>query len=139
MSVNIGSAVGNRKTPAGRCRVEPNRGLEGDAHAGTERQASLLAVESIGKMKKKGLEVSPGDFAENLTTEAIDLVSLPIGTRLQVGQDVLLEIARIGKVCHDRCHIFFTAGDCVMPREGVFAKVVSCGIAAEGHRIEKES
>ncbi len=136
VSVNVGPAVGDKKTPVGRCKVLADAGLEGDAHAGTGRQVSLLAMESIEKMKGKGLEVAPGDFAENFTTEGIDLVSLPVGTRLRVGVDVMLEITQIGKVCHDRCHIFFTIGDCVMPREGVFARVVSGGFAAVGDGIE---
>lgn len=136
VSVNVGPAVGDRKKPVGRCMVLADAGLEGDAHAGTGRQVSLLAMESIEKMKGKGLEVGPGDFAENFSTAGIDLVSLPVGTRLRVGGDVLLEITQIGKICHDRCHIFFTVGDCVMPREGVFARVVSGGVAAVGDRIE---
>ena len=116
-----------------------NLGLDGDAHAESGiRQVSLLATESIDKLRAKGLEVNCGDFAENLTTEGIDLPSLPVGTKLRIGSDVLLEITQIGKVCHDRCRIFHEVGDCVMPREGIFARVISSGDAAAGDPITVE-
>ena len=100
-------------------------GLEGDAHAGfAHRQVSLLAEESINKMREQGLEVGPGDFAENLTTRGIDLVNLPIGTRLQAGKVAIMRVTQIGKECHNRCAIYYQAGDCVMPREGIFAEVL---------------
>jgi molybdopterin adenylyltransferase len=103
-------------------------GLEGDAHAGFEhRQVSLLAVESINKMRDQGLEVGPGDFAENLTTRSIDLVNLPVGTRLKVGKEAVLRVTQIGKECHNRCAIYYQAGDCVMPKEGIFAEVLLGG------------
>ena len=112
------------------------KGLEGDAHAGfAHRQVSLLAVESIAKMKARGLEVAPGDFAENITTSGIDLVSLPIGTRLRLGK-ALLEVSQIGKVCHSGCSIFEQVGDCIMPREGIFARVLSGGRVSAGDSIE---
>jgi MOSC domain-containing protein YiiM len=110
-------------------------GLEGDAHAGFgHRQVSLLAAESIAKMKARGLDVGPGDFAENVTTSGIDLVSLPIGTRLRLGK-ALLEVSQIGKVCHSRCAIFEEAGDCVMPREGIFARILSSGNVRTGDPV----
>ncbi len=96
---------------------------------------SLLAIESIEKMRGAGLDVGPGDFAENLTTQGVDLYSLPIGTRLQVGKTALLEITQIGKECHDRCAIYHQAGDCVMPREGIFAVVLEGGPVAVGDAI----
>ena len=112
-------------------------GLENDAHAEAGiRQVSLLARESIEKIRAKGLDVHYGDFAENITTEGIDLPKLPIGTRLKVGQAVLLEVTQIGKGCHDRCNIFYTVGDCVMPREGIFARVLVGGEVQTGDRIE---
>jgi MOSC domain-containing protein YiiM len=112
-------------------------GLDGDAHAeGSIRQVSLLAKESIEKIRAKGLDVQYGDFAENLTTEGIDLPALPIGTRLKVGDNVLLEVTQIGKVCHTRCNIFYTVGDCVMPREGIFAKVLVGGDIQTDDHIE---
>jgi MOSC domain-containing protein YiiM len=112
--------------------VRENYGIEGDAHAGDwHRQVSLLAQESIDKMRALGLDVTTGDFAENITTSGIDLVSLPIGSRLTMG-DVLLEVTQIGKECHTRCAIYYQAGDCVMPREGIFARVLRGGRITPG-------
>lgn len=104
-------------------------GLVGDAHAdyATHRQVSLLAVESIEKMRGLGLELAPGDFAENLTTEGLELAALSVGTRLSVGREVILEISQIGKECHAGCAIFQRVGQCIMPKEGVFARVVRPG------------
>lgn len=96
----------------------------------------MLALESIEKMKKVGLKVGPGDFAENITTVKLDLLSLPVGTRLKVGNEVLLEVSQIGKVCHTRCTIYYQAGDCVMPREGIFARVLKGGKVKVGDEIE---
>lgn len=129
LAVNISQAKGEKKNNVGCCLFLENLGLKNDAHAeaGIIRQVSLLAKESIEKIRAKGLDVNHGDFAENLTTEGIDLPSLPIGTRLKVGKKVLLEVTQIGKVCHNRCNIFYTVGDCVMPREGIFAKVLTGG------------
>lgn len=123
----ISEKKGERKTPVEAVTLRENHGIVGDAHAGDwHRQVSLLATESIEKMRKLGLDVDSGDFAENITTSGIELVSLPIGTRLQVGQ-TLLEVTQIGKECHTRCAIYHQAGDCVMPKEGIFAKVISGG------------
>jgi MOSC domain-containing protein YiiM len=112
-------------------------GIEGDAHASDRwhRQVSLLAMESIGKMRDKGLDVGPGDFAENLTTEGIDLVGLPVGARVNIGAAVEAEVSQIGKLCHSRCAIFEAAGDCVMPREGIFVKVLRGGTVKVGDEI----
>lgn len=119
---------GERKTPVERVELRREHGIIGDAHAGDwHRQVSLLAQESIAKMQALGLDVDKGDFAENLTTEGIDLVSLPIGTRLKVGA-TLLEVTQIGKECHNRCAIYYQAGDCVMPKEGIFARVIEGGV-----------
>jgi MOSC domain-containing protein YiiM len=111
-------------------------GLEGDAHAGSERQVSLLAQESIDKMLALGAKVSPGDFAENITVRGLEVMTLPVGMRLQVGKDVLLEITQIGKACHQGCAIREQVGDCVMPREGVFARVLKGGLVKTGDAIE---
>ena len=128
LAVNISQAKGEKKNNVGCGLFIENLGLENDVHAETGiRQVSLLARESIEKIRAKGLDVNYGDFAENLTIEGIDLPSLPIGTRLKIGQEVLLEVTQIGKVCHNRCNIFYTVGDCVMPREGIFAKVLAGG------------
>ena len=104
-------------------------GLLDDAHASSDshRQVSLLATESIDKMRNRGFNVSPGDFAENLTTEGIELFTLPVGTRMTVGTEVILEISQIGKECHTKCAIFHKLGECIMPLEGVFAKVIRGG------------
>lgn len=120
---------GIRKEPVAEGTLKEDYGLIGDAHAGClpNRQVSLLALESIGKMKSRGLELSPGDFAENLTIEGIDLCHLPIGTRVFVGDEVVLEISQIGKECHTACAIRRQVGDCIMPREGVFARVIRGG------------
>lgn len=129
LAVNISQKKGEKKNNIDCGLFLENLGLENDAHAaaGINRQVSLLAKESIEKIRAKGLDVNYGDFAENLTTEGIDLPLLPIGTQLKVGSKVLLEVTQIGKECHNRCNIFYTVGDCVMPREGIFAKVLVGG------------
>lgn len=128
---------GERKTNVGSGRLVENHGLEGDAHVGPwHRQVSLLALESIRKMQDKGLDVGPGDFAENLTTEGIELPVLPIGTRLRIGERIRAEVTQIGKVCHDRCAIYYQAGDCVMPREGIFIRILEGGEVQVGDAIE---
>ncbi|BBB92671.1 MAG TPA: MOSC domain-containing protein [Methylomusa anaerophila] len=127
---------GERKQNVGQGTLLPEQGLQGDAHAGFQhRQVSLLALESIEKMRQKGLDVHPGDFAENLTTEGLELPSLPIGTKMTIG-DCLLEVSQIGKECHNRCNIYYQAGDCVMPREGIFAIVRKGGPVKTGDTIE---
>ncbi|HJV64517.1 MAG TPA: MOSC domain-containing protein [Geomonas sp.] len=136
VAVSISKAKGERKTPAPQVHVRENYGIIGDAHAGDwHRQVSLLAQESIEKMLALGLDVSAGDFAENITTRGLDLVSLPVGARLAIGP-VLLQISQIGKVCHTRCAIYYQAGDCVMPKEGVFATVLSGGVIRPNDTIE---
>ena len=125
-----------RKKPVAGATVVAGHGLEGDAHAADwHRQVSLLARESIDKMVSMGLSVGSGDFAENLTTTGIDLLSLPIGTRLKVGEDVVLEVTQIGKECHTRCDIYRQAGDCVMPKEGIFARVIAGGSLKTGDTV----
>jgi len=113
-------------------------GMETDAHAdsSSHRQVSLMAMESIDKMKELGLDVGPGAFAENLTTEGIDVCSLPVGTRLNVGDEVLLEITQIGKECHTKCAIFKQVGQCIMPKEGVFTRVLRGGKVKPGEEIK---
>ena len=136
VAVSVSSRKGERKTPSPSVHLRENYGIIGDAHAGDwHRQVSLLAEESIAKMVALGLAVGPGDFAENITTRGIDLMNLPIGTRLAIGP-VLLEISQIGKVCHTRCAIYYQAGDCVMPKEGVFATVVSGGVVRPEDEVQ---
>lgn len=140
VSVNISETKGSRKKGTERILLREHFGIEGDAHASEKwhRQVSLLALESIEKMRKQGLDVHPGDFAENITTTGIDLPALPVGTRLRIGEDVEVEVSQIGKVCHDRCAIYHQAGDCVMPKEGIFAKVLKGGTAKKGDSIQVE-
>lgn len=128
---------GTKKKPVLRADLIVNHGIKGDAHAGEKiRQISLLALESIEKMKAKCLKVSAGDFAENITTLGINLLVLKIGDKLKIGNNVLVEITQIGKECHDRCEIYRQLGDCVMPREGVFARVLRGGKIKTGDNIK---
>jgi MOSC domain-containing protein YiiM len=120
--------------------LREGHGLVGDAHAdGSHRQTSLLDMSSIDKMRKLGLELKPGDFAENLTTEGIYLASLPVGTVLHIGDDIVLQITQIGKECHAGCAIFKQVGKCIMPKEGVFARIIKGGAVNSGDdiRIDK--
>ncbi len=138
VSINISDRKGVRKKAINKALLKENYGIEADAHASGRwhRQVSLLAIESIRKMQDMGLKVGPGDFAENITTEGIDLLKLPIGTRLRIGKEIELEVSQIGKTCHSRCAIYHQAGDCVMPKEGIFVKVIKGGTIKKGDRIE---
>jgi MOSC domain-containing protein YiiM len=137
VSVNLSPRKTMRKTRGERGTLVLDRGFENDAHAGDwHRQVSLLAIESIDKMVAKGLDVKPGDFAENITTSGIDLLALPVGSVIRIGDGVVLEISQIGKVCHTKCAIYYQAGDCVMPREGLFAVVRKAADVAVGDAIE---
>jgi len=136
LAVNTSEKKGTKKTNIKSCLLLKDFGLKADAHAGPwHRQVSLLANESIEKMKAMGLKVGYGDFAENITTEGIDLVHLPIGTDIQIGKSVILRVTQIGKECHTRCAIYYQAGDCVMPKEGIFAEVVNEGEVKAGDEI----
>ncbi len=136
ISVNISEKKGMRKKSVPFVNIKEDFGIEDDSHAGKwHRQVSLLAIESIKKMREKGLDVGPGDFAENLTTEGIELFTLPIGTKIIIGGKVEMEVTQIGKVCHDRCAIYYQAGDCVMPREGIFVKVLKGGEIRPGDKL----
>lgn len=137
VSINISDKKGMRKKPVEEAFIKENTGIEGDAHASSEwhRQVSLLALESIKKMQEMGLDVKPGDFAENITTEGIDLPALPIGTRMRIGEEVIGEVSQIGKECHNRCAIYYQAGDCVMPKEGIFIRVLKGGKIKSGDEI----
>ncbi|MCK4548628.1 MAG: MOSC domain-containing protein [Candidatus Krumholzibacteria bacterium] len=127
LSLNISKEKGTAKSPVPRLVLVADQGIEGDAHAGPgNRQVSLLADEDIDTMRAKLDSLMPGDFAENITTRGIDLPSLPVGTRFTIG-DTVLEISQIGKECHSGCAIREKTGDCVMPRRGVFARVVEGG------------
>jgi len=131
---------GTRKEAMAEGVIGEDYGLIGDAHADccTHRQVSLLAVESINKMRNLGFDVGPGDFAENLTTEGIDLISLPVGTEVSVGKEVTLGISQIGKECHTRCAVYYQIGECIFPKEGVFAKVIRGGPVRAGDQMRIE-
>jgi len=136
VAVNISENKGTKKTNVQACSLLKDFGLKGDAHAGPwHRQVSLLANESIEKMRTMGLKVGYGDFAENVTTGGVDLVHLPIGTKIRIGNSVILRVTQIGKECHERCAIYYQAGDCVMPKEGIFAEVVTEGEVKVGDEI----
>ena len=136
ISLNISKEKGVNKEPVAHAELRVDHGMVGDAHAGDwHRQVSLLAEESIDFMRNKGLELEPGAFAENITTEGLDLAHLPIGTRLGNGE-VVLEVTQIGKKCHHGCAIFKQVGDCIMPREGIFAKVITPGTLRRGDRFD---
>lgn len=136
LSVNISQSKGVRKTPVKAVRLEPGLGVRDDAHAGPgNRQVSLLAQESIEKMKAKGLNLNPGDFAENITTSGLELHVLPIGAILKLGE-AWGEVSQIGKTCHQGCEIKHQVGDCIMPREGIFVRVLKAGQVKPGDALE---
>jgi MOSC domain-containing protein YiiM len=136
LAVNTSEKKGTKKTNIKSCPLLKDFGLKDDAHAGPwHRQVSLLANESIEKMKAKGLKVGYGDFAENITTEGVDLVHLPIGMEIHIGNSIILRVTQIGKECYKRCAIYYLAGDCVMPKEGIFAEVISEGEVEVGDEI----
>lgn len=137
VSVNLSERKTVRKTRGTHGTLVLDRGFDGDAHSGDwHRQVSLLAAESIAEMQAKGLDVDAGDFAENITTEGVDLMTLPVGSIIRIGDDVVLEVSQIGKTCHTKCAIYHQAGDCVMPREGIFGVVRSAGDVNAGDPIE---
>ncbi len=136
-AISVSREKGTQKTNVPEAELRVDLGIVGDAHAGKwHRQVSLLAVESIAKMVKMGANVEPGNFAENITTEGIDLLKLSLGSRLKLGQNAELEVTQFGKKCHSRCEIFEQVGDCIMPREGIFAKVINPGQIQVGDVIE---
>ena len=128
---------GTKKEPMAEVIIKEDHGVTGDAHADclTHRQVSLLAIESINKMRSSGFDLKPGDFAENITTRGIDLVSLPIGTRITAGDKVILEMTQIGKECHTACAIRRQVGECIMPTEGIFSRVIRGGLVRAGDPI----
>lgn len=136
VAVNISKTKGVPKTSVELAELVENYGLKGDAHAGDwHRQVSLLAQESINKMKALGIKgLCSGKFAENITTQGIELYSIKLGTRIRIGE-ALLEVTQIGKECHEKCAIYHMVGNCVMPKEGIFAKVIKGGIIKPGYEI----
>lgn len=136
VAVCVSEKKGERKQPVAEVALRAEHGIVGDAHAGDwHRQVSLLARESIAKMQALGLDVDAGDFAENITTEGVELTALRVGSGLRIGA-ALGEVTQIGKECHNRCAIYYQAGDCVMPKEGIFIKVLRGGAVRSGDPIE---
>ena len=137
VSINISTKKGVVKDPVDQANFKVNHGIESDAHAGEwHRQVSLLAIESVDKIRGRGVDLTNGIFAENITTSGIDLCSLPVGTKLQIGESIQ-EVTQIGKECHNGgCAIKSAVGDCVMPREGIFTKVIKDGLVKTGDEIK---
>ncbi|MEG1560415.1 MAG: MOSC domain-containing protein [Clostridia bacterium] len=137
VSINISEKRGTIKKPVMSARLIENFGIEGDAHAANDyhRQVSLLSVESVDTMKEALPSLSNGSFAENITTSGLTLYTLPIGTLLTLGQGCVLEVTQIGKTCHDGCEIKKLVGRCVMPTEGIFARVLKGGTIEVGDEI----
>lgn len=138
VAISISKKKGIPKTNVQSAKLIENFGIDGDIHAGNwHRQVSFLALESIDRMREKGLpNLRPGAFAENITTEFLVLPQLEVGTKIKLGKEAILEITQIGKECHSKCAIFFKVGDCVMPREGIFAKVIRGGEIFDEDEIE---
>ena len=139
-SINISPKKGTFKKPVNQAELRVDYGIVGDAHAGNwHRQISLLAQESIDKMTALGLDgLVPGMFAENITTQGMELFTLPVGTRLRLGE-CLVEVTQIGKECHQHCEIYKKVGQCIMPHEGIFVKVLVPGVVRVGDSIEVEA
>ena len=138
LAVCVSAQRGTQKRNVGSARFLPDWGIEGDAHAGRwHRQVSLLSHDRVEEFRARGAEVAHGAFGENLVVEGVDFKSLPVGTRLRCG-DVLLELTQIGKECHSHCEIHRAMGDCIMPREGVFARVLRGGTISVGDILEHE-
>lgn len=137
VSIAISRKKGTRKTPVEEVQIQVGHGVVGDAHAGSwHRQVSLLASEQIRECRTRGLDVDFGAFAENIATQGVDWKKIPVGTKVRLGDSVLLEITQIGKECKKKCAIFYQAGDCIMPREGTFARVIEGGSIRVGDPIE---
>jgi len=137
--LSIAAQKGQRKTNVPSARLDERLGIVGDAHGTTERQVSLLPLESFSKLEHPDLVISPGDFAENITTIELNFDHLKIGTIIKLGDRARLQVIQIGKECHEDCIIRQKVGDCIMPREGVFAKVITPGEIRVGDQIMIEN
>ncbi len=136
VSIAVSRRKGTRKTIVEEARLVPEHGLEGDAHAGTwHRQVSFLASESIARARETGLDVTFGDFAENIATRGVHWLEIPVGTQVRLGDSALVEITQIGKECPHKCAIYYQAGDCIMPREGIFGRVLEGGSIRAGDAV----
>ncbi len=128
VAICISKKKGDQKRDVKKCRLIENYGLEGDAHAGSwHRQISLLSIEGRLVMENKGVKLDAGDFGENVLTEGVDCANIRVGNKIRLGKDALVRVTQIGKECHDRCNIYYQVGDCIMPREGMFAEVLKGG------------
>ncbi|MBQ9536326.1 MAG: MOSC domain-containing protein [Desulfovibrionaceae bacterium] len=140
VAVSTSKRKGEKKVNQASALLKANYGIEGDVHAdGTHRQLSLLALESIESMRKLGCDVNPGDFAENLTTRGLTLHTLPVGTHLLIGDNIELEVTQIGKECHAGCAIAKQVGSCVMPKEGIFCRILQGGVVKPGDSLRVKS
>jgi MOSC domain-containing protein YiiM len=138
VSIALSRKKGTRKRCVDRAELLQEHGIKGDAHAGPwHRQISFLASERIQQAREQGLDVTFGDFAENIATTGIEWIAVPVGTRFRLGKTALIEITQIGKECHNKCAIYYKAGDCIMPREGVFARVLEGGVIQCGDIIAR--
>lgn len=133
--ISISKTKGDKKYNIDRARLIDDFGIEGDAHAGTARQVSLLPFESFSKVANDVFDINPGDFAENLTVEGMNFTGAGVGDRIGIGENIELEIVQIGKECHNDCRIKDVVGDCIMPREGIFAHVIRGGEIKIGDSI----
>ena len=128
VAICISKKKGVQKKDVKQCRLIENYGLEGDAHAGSwHRQISLLSIEGRLVMENKGVKLDAGDFGENVLTEGVEFANIMVGNKIRLGKDALVRVTQIGKECHDRCNIYYQAGDCIMPKEGIFAEVLKGG------------
>lgn len=134
--LSISESVGEKKENVPEVKVIAEKGIQGDAHYGTERPISLLSHESFGELDTGLMEINPGDFAENITTRELDYSAISIGSRIALGDEVIVEIIQIGKECHNSCIIKQTVGDCIMPRRGIFARPLRGGTLHEGDPIK---
>ena len=133
--ISTSSKKGDRKQNIDQVKIIAGQGINGDAHSSSDRPLSLLPFESFIKVSHPDLDLHPGDFAENITTTGLDYTNLKIGSRMRLGESIEIEIIQIGKKCHNNCIIKEKVGDCIMPREGVFAKVHRGGLLKEGDII----
>jgi MOSC domain-containing protein YiiM len=140
VTVAMSKKKGTRKKIVDEVLLVQDHGIEGDAHAGPwHRQVSFLAAESIEKVRNQGLDVTFGDFAENVATSGIEWLTIPVGTRIRLGDTALVEVTQIGKECHNKCAIYYLAGDCIMPKEGIFSRVLRGGTIRPGDAIQLET
>ncbi len=140
VTVAVSKKKGTRKKIVDEVLLVQDHGIEGDAHAGPwHRQVSFLAAESIEKVRNQGLDVTFGDFAENVATSGIEWLKIPVGTGIRLGDTALVEVTQVGKECHNKCAIYYLAGDCIMPKEGIFARVLRGGKIRPGDPIQLET